>query len=71
MARKPKPWFWTQVGEYCVTLRGKRYRLGKEKDIAKLRFPELLKQPKAELPCKSRRVGHADGRLPERPTFKL
>lgn len=29
MARKPSPWYWEQLQEWCVELGGKRHRLGK------------------------------------------
>lgn len=35
-------WWWEQKGEYCVTIRGTRHRLGPEREAAERKFHELL-----------------------------
>lgn len=42
MARPNKMWWWEQKGEYCVTIRGTRHRLGSDQDKAERRFHALL-----------------------------
>lgn len=42
MARPNKMWWWEQKGEYCVTIRGTRHRLGPNQDVAQRKFHELL-----------------------------
>ena len=42
MARPNKMWSWEQKGEYCVTIRGTRHRLGADRDTAERKFHELL-----------------------------
>lgn len=39
--RPPCPWYWKARGEWYVTLRGKRYRLGADQQTAEAWFREL------------------------------
>ena len=50
MPRPHKIWWWEQKGEYCVTIRGTRHRLGPERDEAERQFHELLAKPPEEMP---------------------
>jgi integrase len=50
MARRPKPWWWSQAGEWCVTIGGKRHRLGPEKEAAETRFHNLMAKPELRVP---------------------
>lgn len=52
MGRRPRPWFWTQVGEWCVTIDGQRHRLGPDKEEAERKFHELMSKPD-RIPSKS------------------
>ncbi|OYW18970.1 MAG: hypothetical protein B7Z55_09705, partial [Planctomycetales bacterium 12-60-4] len=45
MARKPRPWFWTQRGEWCVTIEGTRHLLGTDKEAAETEFHRLMLDP--------------------------
>lgn len=45
MARRPKPWWWSQVGEWAVTIDGQRHRLGPDKDVAETKFHQLMSKP--------------------------
>ena len=56
MARTAKPWFREDRGEYFVTIRGVRHRLGPDKDAAYRRFHELM----AAVPVQ-KAVASADG----------
>lgn len=48
MPRIPKPWFREDRGEYFVTIRGQRHRLGTDKEEADRQFHELMaKKPEA------------------------
>jgi len=42
MARPNKMWWWGQVGEYAVTVRGKRHRLGTDEEEATRKFHAIL-----------------------------
>jgi integrase len=42
MARPHRLWWWKQKGEYCVTIRGTRHRLGADREAAERTFHELL-----------------------------
>ncbi len=45
MARPNKMWWWEARGEWCVTIRGERHRLGEDQKAAKFKFHQLLSQP--------------------------
>jgi hypothetical protein len=45
MARKGRPWWWKQIGEWCVTIDGKRHRLGTDDKNAQNRFHALMAAP--------------------------
>ena len=45
MARRPKPWWNDDRGEYNVNIRGERHRLGPDKDEAERKFHELMAKP--------------------------
>jgi len=45
MPRKPSPWWWEQKGVYCVTIEGKRHRLGADKEAAETEFHRLMANP--------------------------
>ena len=42
MPRPHRLWWWKQKGEYCVTIRGIRHRLGDDRAAAERRYHELL-----------------------------
>lgn len=48
MARPPKPWWHSSWGEWCVHIKGKRHRLGPDKDAAEIRFHELMSKPEKQ-----------------------
>ena len=48
MARPNKMWWWGQLGEYAVTVRGKRHRLGADEEQATLKFHAILATPPEE-----------------------
>ena len=50
MARSPKPWFREDRGEYFVTVRGARHRLGPDKAEADRRFHALMAADPTALP---------------------
>jgi integrase len=50
VARPNKMWWWEQKGEYCVTIRGIRHRLGAERDAAERKFHEILAAEPEEVP---------------------
>lgn len=57
MARKPKgPWFWQQAQVYCVTIEGKRHKLGADLKAATTRFHSLMAQPSERVPSDSVRA---------------
>jgi hypothetical protein len=45
MPRKPSVWFWSQLGEYCTTIAGRRHRLGPGKHVAETKFHALMAKP--------------------------
>lgn len=45
MARRPKPWYREERGEWFVTFRGVQHRLGPDKTEAYRRFHELVAKP--------------------------
>jgi hypothetical protein len=45
MARRPKPWYREERGEWFVTFRGVQHRLGADKTEAYRRFHELMAKP--------------------------
>jgi len=49
MARRAKPWFRKQVGEWYVTIDGQQHRLGPDKAEAYRRFHELMTKPKTTI----------------------
>lgn len=56
MARKATPWYWEARGEWCVIIRGKRQRLGPDKEEAERRFHELMAERPKQQPV-SRAAG--------------
>ena len=53
MARRPKPRWWSQGGEWCVTIDGQRHRLGPDKEQAERLFHELMARPEKGMPSGS------------------
>lgn len=49
MARRAKPWWWEQYGQYCVTIKGKRHFLGPDLEAAEKRFHELMAKPEPKV----------------------
>ena len=50
MARRARPWFWVQRGEWCVTIDGTRHCLGPDKDAAETKFHQLMADPNRNIP---------------------
>lgn len=50
MAREPKPWYRKDRAEWCVTINGKRHRLGPDEKEAKKKFHNLMGQDEHEEP---------------------
>lgn len=45
MGRPPKPWYWEERGEWCVTIKGVRHKLGPDKEQAETQFHALMAAP--------------------------
>ena len=50
MARPNKMWWWEQKGEYAVTIKGTRHRLGADEEAARRQFHALLSKEPEEQP---------------------
>lgn len=42
MPRDPKPWYWQARDAWFVTINGRRFNLGSDRDAAHSRFHELM-----------------------------
>lgn len=50
MARRARPWFWEQRGQWAVTIDGERHLLGPDKDAAVTEFHRLMSDPNRNVP---------------------
>jgi integrase len=49
MARHPEPWWYENRGIFCVTINGKRHKLGPDKKRAHAQFHKLMSQPRRQI----------------------
>ena len=54
MARRAKPWWWSRLNTYCVTIDGVQHKLGPDKEAAERKFHELMaKRAEERVPSES------------------
>src|SRR5262245_61734099 len=54
MARRAKPWWWSRLNTWCVTIDGIQHKLGPEKEAAERKFHELMaKRAEERVPSES------------------